>query len=117
MNTSEAGALESVAGTTTVYTFTATNADGTAMNLTSTAISMYVGATVGVSPPVTGTPTYSTASGAGITITSPTLGAFTVQTSASVDATAGFYRYILLVTPAGGATTVLAHGIYAVAQP
>lgn len=110
--------LETVAGESTLLRLTAVGADGNPIDLTSVLVEMRVGTVAGLSPGTTGLATYSTGTNpATIIKTNAPAGIFTVQTSPTLDTTAGFFRYIITVTPSGGAAYTLAHGVYAVAQP
>ena len=105
--------LETVAGSSTVFALTAVAPDGlTPVDLTGVSVDMRVAAVVSFASPAT----YSSTGAAG-GIVKGTLGAFTVQTSPSIDALPGFYRYAITLTTAGGVPSVLAHGVYAVASP
>ena len=104
--------LETVAGSSTLFALTAVAPDGlTPVDLTGVSVDMRVAAVVSFAAAAT----YSTGAAGGIV--KGTLGAFTVQTSPSVDTLPGFYRYAITLTTAGGVPSVLAHGVYAVASP
>ena len=104
--------LETTAGSSTAFALTALAPDGlTPVDLTGVSVDMRVAAVVSFASPAT----YSTGAAGGIV--KGALGAFTVQTSPSIDAVPGFYRYAITLTTAGGVPSVLAHGVYAVAFP
>ena len=104
--------LETVAGSSTLFQLTAVAPDGlTPVDLTAVTVDMRVAATVSFASAVT----YSSGVLGGVV--KGTAGTFTVQTSPTVDAVPGFYRYAITLTTAGGVPSVLAHGVYAVATP
>lgn len=110
--------VEAVAGTSTQIRLTAVGADGQPIDVTNALIEMRVATIAGASPDPATVATYSTAGASpAIAKTTPLAGVFTVTTSAAVDTVAGFFRYLLTVTPSGATPYVLAHGVYAVAQP
>ena len=107
--------LETVAGSSTVFALTAVAPDGlTPVDLTGVAVDMRVAAVVSFAAPAT----YSTGVAGGIVKGGVgAVGTFTIQTNPTLDAVAGFYRYAITLTTAGGVPSVLAHGVYAVASP